>query len=89
NVQRADMAPSEEAVAAADIVGDLKGDRDEAARQLGWPRSTLDRRLALMNCSPAVLDALNTRSIQLGHAELLATLTKEKQDLFLPIILQE
>ncbi|OIT13605.1 chromosome partitioning protein ParB [Ralstonia solanacearum] len=89
NVQRADMAPSEEAVAAADIVGDLKGDRDEAARQLGWPRSTLDRRLALMNCSALVLDALNTRSIQLGHAELLATLTKEKQDLFLPIILQE
>ena len=89
NVQRADMAPSEEAVAAAKIVGQLKGDRDEAARVLGWSRGTLDKRLALMNCSPSVLDALNTRQIQLGHAELLATLAKDKQDKLLPVIVSE
>ncbi|WER50747.1 PRTRC system ParB family protein [Cupriavidus sp. WKF15] len=89
NVQRADMAPSEEAVAAARIVGQLKGDRDEAARVLGWSRSTLDKRLALMNCSEAVLDALNTRALQLGHAELLATLAKDKQDKLLPVIIAE
>lgn len=89
NVQRADMAPSEEAVAASRIVGQLKGDRDEAARLLGWSRSTLDKRLALMNCSPAVLDALNTRAIQLGHAELLATLAKDTQDKLLPVIIGE
>ena len=89
NVQRADMAPSEEAVAASHIVGFLKGDRDEAARVLGWSRSTLDKRLALMNCSESVLNALNTRSIQLGHAELLATLAKDKQDKLLPVIVSE
>jgi PRTRC genetic system ParB family protein len=89
NVQRADMAPSEEAVAAARIVGQLKGDREEAAKILGWSRSTLDKRLALMNCSAPVLDALNTRTIQLGHAELLATLAKEKQDKLLPVIVGE
>lgn len=89
NVQRADMAPSEEAVAAAKIVGQLKGDRDEAARVLGWSRGTLDKRLALMNCSPSVLDALNTRQIQLGHAELLATLARDKQDKLLPVIVSE
>lgn len=54
NVQRADMAPSEEAAAAAKIVGQIKGDRDEAARVLGWSRATLDVRLALMNCSQSV-----------------------------------
>uniref|UniRef100_UPI003F4938E9 PRTRC system ParB family protein n=1 Tax=Cupriavidus necator TaxID=106590 RepID=UPI003F4938E9 len=89
NVQRADMAPSEEAVAAARIVGQLKGDREEAAKILGWSRSTLDKRLALMNCSTSVLDALNTRTIQLGHAELLATLAKDKQDKLLPVIVGE
>jgi len=89
NIQRADMAPSEEAVQAALIVGQLQGDRDEAARQLGWSRSTLDKRLALMNCSESVLDALNTRTIQLGHAELLATLAKDKQDKLLPVIISE
>ncbi|AEI83122.1 chromosome-partitioning protein ParB (plasmid) [Cupriavidus necator N-1] len=89
NVQRADMAPSEEAVAAARIVGQLKGDREEAAKILGWSRSTLDKRLGLMNCSTSVLDALNTRTIQLGHAELLATLAKDKQDKLLPVIVGE
>lgn len=89
NIQRADMAPSEEAVAAAEVVGQLKGDRDEAARQFGWSRSTLDKRLALMNCSESVLEALNTRTIQLGHAELLATLAKDKQDKLLPVIVTE
>lgn len=89
NVQRADMAPSEEAVSAAELVGQLKGDRDEVARQLGWSRSTLDKRLALMNCSESVLEALNTRTIQLGHAELLATLAKDKQDKLLPVIVSE
>ncbi|HVI89371.1 MAG TPA: PRTRC system ParB family protein [Dongiaceae bacterium] len=89
NIQRADMAPSEEAVAAARIVGQAKGDRDEAARRLGWSRSTLDKRLALMNCCEVVLGALNTRQIQLGHAELLATLAKDKQSVLLPVIINE
>jgi ParB family transcriptional regulator, chromosome partitioning protein len=89
NVQREDMAPSEEAVAAAKLVGKCNGDRDEAARLLGWHRDTLDRRLALMNCSNGVLEALNTRKIKLGHAELLAALSKENQDKVLPVIVAE
>lgn len=89
NIQRDDMAPSEEAVAAAEIVGLCQGDRDEAARQLGWTRAVLDARLALMNCSASVLDALNTRTIKLGHAELFAAFTKEQQDKILPVVVKE
>ncbi|PVX85789.1 PRTRC system ParB family protein [Paraburkholderia unamae] len=89
NIQRDDMAPSEEAVGAAEIVGLCQGDRDEAARQLGWSRQTLDSRLALMNCSASVLDALNTRTIKLGHAELFAAFTKEQQDKLLPVVVKE
>jgi ParB family transcriptional regulator, chromosome partitioning protein len=89
NSQRDDMAPSEEAVAAAEIVGLCQGDRDEAARQMGWKRDFLDSRLALMNCTKAVLEALNTRQIKLGHAELLAALAKDKQDALLPVIVAE
>lgn len=89
NIQRDDMAPSEEAVAAAEIVGMCQGDRDEAARQLGWTRAMLDSRLALMNCSASVLEALNTRTIKLGHAELFAAFTKEQQDKLLPVIVKE
>ena len=80
NIQRADMSPTEEAAAAAKVLGRCDGDREEAARNLGWSRSTLDKRLALMNCSEAVQKALNERRIQLGIAELLAAVTKDKQD---------
>jgi len=80
NIQRANMSPSEEAVAAAKILGSCEGNRDEAAKRLGWTRTTLDKRLALMNCSPSVLTALNERRIQLGHAELLAAASKDKQE---------
>lgn len=89
NIQRADMSPTEEAAAAADLVGTLNGDRDEAARLLAWSRAVLDSRLALMNCSPAVRTALDERQISLGHAELLAALAREAQDKILPVIISE
>ena len=47
NIQRADMSPTEEAEAAAKILGRCQGDRDEASHRLGWSRTTLDKRLAL------------------------------------------
>lgn len=89
NIQRDDLSPSEEAIDAAEMLGLHGGDRDVVAKILGWSRSTLDSRLALMNCSQAVLEALNTRQINLGHAELLAALSKENQDKVLPVIVAE
>jgi PRTRC genetic system ParB family protein len=89
NIQRDDLSPSEEAIDAAEMLGLLGGDRDETAKVLGWSRSTLDSRLALMNCSRAVLETLNTRQISLGIAELLAALSKENQDKVLPVIVAE
>ena len=80
NVQRANMSPTEEAAAAAKILGTCNGDREEASKRLGWSRSTLDKRLGLMNCSELVQVALNERKISLGHAELLAAAPKAKQD---------
>lgn len=89
NIQRADMSPTEEAEAAAKILGRCQGDRDEAARRLGWSRSTLDKRLALMNCSEKVRKALSERRIQLGHAELLAVVTRDRQDAVLERLLSQ
>ncbi|MFL9886798.1 PRTRC system ParB family protein [Paraburkholderia agricolaris] len=89
NSQRDDLSPSEEAIDAAEMLGLLRGDRDEVAKVLGWSRSTVDSRLALMNCSQAVLGALNTRQIGLGIGELLAALSKENQDKVLPVIVAE
>lgn len=80
NVIREDMSPAEEAEAAAKVLGDCSGNKEEAAKRLGWTVTTLEKRLALMNCSENVRTALVERKILLGHAELLATATKEKQD---------
>lgn len=88
NVQRADMSPAEEAEAAAKILARCEGDREEAARRLGWTRSTLDKRLALMNCCEAVRTALIERKIKLGHAELIAGLAKTKQEPVLEMLLK-
>lgn len=89
NTGRAAMSPTEEAVEASRVLGRAKGDRNEAARILGWSPSTLDKRLALLNCADSVQKALNERSIDLGHAELLASLARESQERLLPVILSE
>jgi ParB family chromosome partitioning protein len=88
NVERAAMTPVEEAEAAAKCLGDCLGDRDEAAKRMGWSRATLDRRLALMYATDKVRDALQERKIDLGHAELLARCRKEAQDEALSKLLQ-
>jgi len=79
NTVRAAMSPTEEACAADAIVRKAKGDKAEAAAQLGWPLSKLDRRLALMNLAPQVRAALDRRTIRLAHAELLAAVSQDRQ----------
>jgi ParB family chromosome partitioning protein len=80
NTDREDMTAVEEAEAAANILGQCQGNRDEAAARLGWPRAKLDKRLALMYASDNVRAALQAGKILLGHAELLAACRKESQD---------
>jgi ParB family transcriptional regulator, chromosome partitioning protein len=89
NIQRDNLSPAEEAIDAAELLGLHGGDRDVTAKILGWSRSTLDGRLALLNCSKTVLDALSERKINIAHAELLAALSKENQDKVLPVVISE
>ncbi len=89
NMIRADMNPAEEAEAAARIVAAAAGDREEAAKRLGWNRAKLDARLGLMTASDSVRNALVEGKIKLGHAELLATIRKELQEKILPTLLEK
>lgn len=79
NIGRADMSPVEEAAGAQRLLDRLK-DKVEVANQLGWTFATLERRLALLRCTPEVQQQLTEGKIKLGHAELLAALAKEKQN---------
>jgi PRTRC genetic system ParB family protein len=89
NTHRDDLAPSEEAQKARDLLTLCHGDRDAARRRLGWSAAKLDSRLALLHCTPAVLEALDTRRLTLGHGELLATLAPDTQDGTLPRLLEQ
>ncbi len=89
NVQREKMGPAEEAEAAAQLLGMFGGDRAATAKQLGMSLSTLEARLALMNASDAVREALTEERILLGHAELLAALPRDKQDTVLTGLLSK
>lgn len=73
NGKREDMSVAEEARLAERVVYANQGDRDEAARMLGWKRSRLDGRMMLMHADEKVLEALEQRQISVGHAELLAS----------------
>ena len=79
NSQRKDISVTEEADAAAKLLGRLSGNRDETAKRLGWSLSKLEKRLALMAAIESVRHALTIGEIQLGHAELIATLAPERQ----------
>ena len=89
NYHRAAMSPAEEAHAAQRQLLRQRGDKEEAARLMGWSPEVLERRLALLACTPAVLKALTTRAIQLGHAELLSGIPPDKQDSVLAGILAQ
>lgn len=79
NTERQPMTPLDEAEAAARTLGNCGGNRDEAARVLGWEPHRLAMRLGLMYAVPEARDALRKKDILLGHAELLAGLRKESQ----------
>lgn len=89
NVDRKDLTVAEEALAARDHLDAYEGDHDAAANALGWPVARLRHRLKLLHASSTVIEALLSGQIQLGHAELLATLPKDNQDKALPRVIAD
>lgn len=74
NTARSNMSEAEEAQGARRVVDRCGGDRDAAAKSLGWSRRKLDTRLLLLHADESVLDALTERRIKIGAAELLSSL---------------
>jgi PRTRC genetic system ParB family protein len=89
NQERENIGPGEEACAAREVLDACEGDREVAAKELGWSRSKLDSRLLLLKATAKVIEALNGRSITIAHAELLAGLPEDNQDATLPKIIEQ
>ncbi|MDD3575476.1 MAG: PRTRC system ParB family protein [Halothiobacillus sp.] len=88
NTVREDMSIAEEAKAARRVLSARNGDRQDAAKKLGWSIGKLNSRLALLHATEPVLTALTERRIKIGHAELLASLDDKMQEGTLKAILQ-
>jgi len=88
NKEREDPSIIEDAEGAARMLGLCNGDREEAARRLGWSRSLLDRRLAVMNAIQPVRDAYIDDKINVGHVEILAALRREVQEKVIQALLK-
>lgn len=80
NHHRTAMSAAEEAHVAQRQLLRNRGDKVETAAGMGWTADMLERRLALLACTPAVLNALTRRQIQLGHAELLSGVPPQMQE---------
>jgi PRTRC genetic system ParB family protein len=80
NIDRAAMNPAEEAMAAARMLAEHKGDKAATAKRMGWSLKTLEDRLKLMACSDKVREQLIYQKISLGIAELLSGMTFKDQD---------
>lgn len=80
NIERENPSAIEDAEGAARMLKICRGNREEAANRLRWPRSMLDRRLALMNACANVRDAYLEDKIELGHLEVFAALRVEVQE---------
>ena len=89
SIGRRDLGPGEEAKMAQRMLIATNSDHDDAAKRLGWSRSKLDARMLLLNITPTVLEALNNRTIKLGHAELLSSFPPETQDGTVKAILEQ
>lgn len=79
NQERESISVAEEANIGRRALDATGGDKAEACRLLGWSAAKLDMRLMLLNAQPFVLDAVASKVLRLGHAELLSSLTPELQ----------
>lgn len=89
NLDREKLSIADEITAAQRYVSYYDGDYASAADALNWSVTRLRGRLALNQCSEAVLEALRDEHILLGHAEILSAFTHKLQDGTLAKIIAE
>ncbi len=78
NLQREDLTPLEVARALAALVETTKS-QEEAARQLGWNRSTVTNKLRLLQLPAEVQAMLSRRELTEGHGRALLAVEGEEE----------
>ncbi len=80
NLQRENLNAVEEAEGIKALIEEFGLTQEEAAERLGKSRSTLTNAMRLLALSPEALALLREGKIERGHAKVILSLPKEKQD---------
>jgi PRTRC genetic system ParB family protein len=89
NLHRQDLSISDEVKLAQRWVSHYQGDRNSAAKRLGWSTKKLSERLELIHATDDVLGALDRAEIGAGHALLLSALPERLQNNSLKTVISE
>jgi ParB family transcriptional regulator, chromosome partitioning protein len=81
NIQREDLNPLEEARALARLVEEFGLTHQAAAEAVGRSRAAVSNLLRLMELADEVKQLLEQRSIEMGHARALLSLTSRRQQI--------
>jgi ParB family chromosome partitioning protein len=81
NIQREDLNPLEEARALSRLIEEFGLTHQAAAEAVGRSRAAVSNLLRLMELADEVKDLLERRSIEMGHARALLSLTTRRQQI--------
>ncbi len=79
NNSRVSTSAAAEAYSARAVLDACDGDKEQAAIDLDWSISKLNKRLLLLHCCNDVLLALEAKQIKIGHAESLSIVPDKTQ----------
>lgn len=79
NLQRADLNPIEEADGYLQLIEKYNLTHDQVAEYVGKPRSTISNFIRLLDLNDTVQELLKHKKIDIGHAKLLVSLSKDLQ----------
>ena len=79
NLQREDLNPIEEAAGYKELLDQHGLTHDQVAESVGKPRSTVSNFIRLLELDSSVQEMLKHKQIDVGHAKLLVSLSKDIQ----------
>jgi len=79
NIQRENLNPLEEARALTRLITDFGLTHQETADAIGRSRAAVSNMLRLLELAPEVCELLEKRTIEMGHARALLSLTQRRQ----------
>jgi PRTRC genetic system ParB family protein len=89
NLVREGLSLSDQVEAAKRWVSFFQGDRESAAKRMSWSVKQLNERMELVNCTEAVMNALDDGQIAAGHALILSTMPERLQNGSVKTIINE